>query len=181
MRRAFSLIELAIVVAIIGIIAAIALPRISSAADRSRRSALRADLIVLNEAVYRYTVEHADRDPATNAAGAADPSASNLMRRLVGRTDPDGNINNAGLLGPYLNTFPPNPVNALNTVRIGGAAAGANTHGWRYSRAQRVIEPDHSDPAYVADALDIGEVAGKAGGTGALDVGGAGGLGATID
>jgi len=141
-RGAFSLIELVIVVVIIAIIAGIAVPRMSSAADNAAKNAVVGSQNTLQKAVDLYTIEHEGILPHV---GAAD--AKTFYFRLLRNSDLDGTINASGIYGPYLNGFPPNPLNGLNTIRRGGAAAGANTHGWRYDTTSGQIEPDHTSGA----------------------------------
>lgn len=140
--RAFSLVELVIVVVIIGIIAAIAVPRASNAAESAKANAFVATVNGLQSAIDFYTAEHADRGPATGVSGSVDPSAVNFVQRIVRTTDADGDT--AGTVyGPYLREWPTNSLNAKKTVRVNGAAVGANTHGWRFDTASGTIQSDH--------------------------------------
>lgn len=76
--RGFSLLELVTVVVILGVIAAIAIPRVSQFTVSARESALRQNLSIVAGAVERYRVEHGGTVPTsseqltmyTNAAGA---------------------------------------------------------------------------------------------------------------
>jgi general secretion pathway protein G len=97
---AFSLVELVIVMVIIGIVAAIAIPRISMGATDARANALRANLSALNRAVEYYAAEHENAYPTpstfeeqltkfTNLAGAYSDSFSAEYR-----------------FGPYLKEIP---------------------------------------------------------------------------
>jgi len=142
--RAFSLVELVIVVIIIGIIAAIALPRMSSSAELAAQNALVYDQNVLQRAIDLYREEHAGTLPHVGASGNKE-----FLLRLLGRTTDDGTVGASGYLGPYIHAIPTNKANGLATVRIGGVAAGANTHGWRYATATGLIEPDHTGKGYV--------------------------------
>ena len=63
-RRAFTLIELLIVVAIIAILAAIAVPNFLEAQVRSKVSRMKADLRTLATAVESYMVDHNKYPPA---------------------------------------------------------------------------------------------------------------------
>lgn len=132
------MIELAIVVVIMGIIAAIALPRLSSASENAARNAVTHDRSVIQRAIDLYTLEHLGTLPHAGA-----PSQEVFVLRLLARSDEDGNILEHGYLGPYLSTVPINRINGLATIRRDGAAAGANTHGWRYDTTTGHIEPDH--------------------------------------
>lgn len=146
-RPAFSLVEAAIVVVIIGIVAAIAVPRMGAAAVRARIGSLRANLAALDRAAEMYAAEHAGRCPAHDSAGTLDTSGEALAARLLGATHESGAP--GGWLGPYLLRVPPNPFNGLSTVRVDGAPAGAGTHGWRYDSATRSFRADDS-PAMAA-------------------------------
>lgn len=139
--RAFSLVELVIVVIIIAIIAAIAVPRMSSAADNAAKKAVIGSQTALQKAVDLYTVEHEGVLPHVGA------DAKTFYFRLLRKSDLDGTINASGIYGPYINGIPPNPINGINRIRIDGAAAGANTHGWRYDSVSGQIEPDHTSGA----------------------------------
>ncbi|MFK7760127.1 MAG: prepilin-type N-terminal cleavage/methylation domain-containing protein [Phycisphaerales bacterium] len=138
-RRAFSLIELVIVVVIIGIIGAIAVPRISSASQNAARNAVIADQGTLQRAIDLYAVEHQGVLPHVGIG-----TKREFYFRLLRTSNLDGTINEStGIYGPYINGLPANRYNGLSTIRIGGAPAGANTHGWRYTAVTGQIEPDH--------------------------------------
>lgn len=136
--RAFSLIELVIVVVIIGIIGAIAIPRMSSSAENAAKNAVIADASTLQRAIDMYATEHGGTLPHVGAG-----SAKEFYQRLYKKTDALGNVTTSGIFGPYINGIPANQINGLNAIRQGGAAAGANTHGWRYDTVSGTIEPDH--------------------------------------
>lgn len=139
-RPAFSLIELIIVVVIIGIIGAIAIPRMSSSAENAAVSAVIADRATLQRALDLYEVEH-EGSMAHVGAG----TAKVFYFRLLKKSDLDGTVNDStGIYGPYIDSIPVNRINGLPTVRMDGAAAGANTHGWRYDTATGTIEADHT-------------------------------------
>lgn len=139
--RAFSLIELVIVVVIIGIVAAIAVPRFSRASIDARDTAFVQNIVTVQRAIDHYTAEHADRSPAIGPSGAIDPVGVNFIRRLVQTTDDTGATGT--IFGPYLADWPVNPVNNKKSLRIDGAAAGANTHGWRFDTTTGDFESDH--------------------------------------
>lgn len=138
--RAFSLIELIIVVVIIGIIGAIAIPRMSSSAENAARAAVVADRSALQLAIDLYETEHGGVLPHVGTGTAAD-----FYYRLLYKSHDDGTVDkDNGIFGPYINGIPANRYNGIATIRIGGLAAGANTHGWRYDTVSGLIEPDHT-------------------------------------
>ncbi|MEM9559596.1 MAG: prepilin-type N-terminal cleavage/methylation domain-containing protein [Planctomycetota bacterium] len=131
-RRAFSLIELVIVVVILGVIAAIAVPRMGSAAETAKANRLVGDLRTLQEAADRYTAEHWGKNPGVDTAGSP-VSAATLVGRLVGTSDEDGTLAGDGIYGPYLRTLPANAVNGKSRVIVGTAIASPSTYGWRFN------------------------------------------------
>lgn len=140
----FALVELVLVVAIMGIIGAIAIPKFSSAADRAKAAAVAGSVTQLQHSVDLYTAEHADRNPVTEPGGSPTTAGATLVLRLTRYTDDAGNTGASGIFGPYLRTWPTNPYNAKQSIRIDGAAAGANTHGWRIDSATLQIESDQA-------------------------------------
>jgi len=139
LTRAFSLVELVIVVVIIAIIGAIAVPRMSSSAENAASNAVIGDLSSLQKAIDLYETEHIGQLPGD---GVAD--ARGIYFRLLGKTTIDGTPNDNAIYGPYISAIPANKINGKAAIRIDGAPAGADTHGWRYDSVSGTIEPDHA-------------------------------------
>lgn len=100
-NRAFSLIELIIVVAIIGLLAAIAIPRMSRASQGTVDARLKADLAVMRNAIELYAAEH----------NGLFPTAADWENQMVEQfSDIDGNTNATKggefIYGPYLKATP---------------------------------------------------------------------------
>ena len=141
-RRAFSLVELVIVVVIIAIVGAIAVPRMSSSAQNAATGAVVGDTSTLQKAIDLYEAEHIGQRP-----GDAIADNTQLYSRLLATTHLDGTVDADGIYGPYINAIPANKINGKASIRIDGAPNGANTHGWRYDTATGTIEPDHAPGA----------------------------------
>ena len=146
-KRAFSLVELVIVVVILGIIAAIAVPRVSSGSKNAAESALRANLATIRNFIDHYYVEHKFTFPGAKTDGvnaAKTPEA--FKRQLKDFTNADGivsvAINPAFPYGPYLRSiFPSQTVGnsvGKNTVKIMElnqplVANNGDDFGWMYN------------------------------------------------
>src|SRR4051794_40579549 len=100
----FTLIELAIVVAIIAIIGAIAIPQMSRGAAGTSDSALVQDLQILRKAVEHYASEHQGKYP----------SVDTFKHQMTKHSDEAGNTSGQTaapyLYGPYLVEVPQLPV-----------------------------------------------------------------------
>lgn len=158
-RPGFSLVELVIVVVILGIIAAIAVPRMDGRAQRTRAASLISTERTLQEAIERYRAEHGGRTPAHAANGTVDTSGPRFWQRLTSATNHDGGA--GPHFGPYLRTLAPNPVNRLDGVRINGAPAGAGTHGWRFDVALAIIQADHAVEGGGAPSRELVDIVGE--------------------
>ena len=133
----FSLVEILIVVAILGILAAIIVPEISGAGVEARTSALETDLRSVRSQMGLYKLHHNYQLPAVAGENSAD-----FSRRMTTQTNVNGD---PGFdFGPYLKSLPVNKFNDLGTVRIDGAAAGGNTDGWRFDTITGAFQADDS-------------------------------------
>jgi prepilin-type N-terminal cleavage/methylation domain-containing protein len=105
-KRAFTLIEILIVVVILGILAAIVIPQFSDASTQANEANLRSQLQTLRGQLELYKVQHGDTYPDLVANGWSD---------LVS--------------GNYIQAAPRNPLQPAATATAVGAAAAANV-GW---------------------------------------------------
>jgi prepilin-type N-terminal cleavage/methylation domain-containing protein len=125
MRRGFSLVELILVVAIIAILAAIAVPRFSRGTEAASQNALIADLAVLHRAIDHYAAEHEGRFPDTDV----------ITEQLLFFTDPTGDLSRnptpRHIFGPYLRAIPPLPLGPHRGSTGIAASPGAGI-GWLY-------------------------------------------------
>ncbi len=131
-RKGFTLVEILIVVVILGILAAIVIPQFTNASTEAKESSLAADLQTLRSQLELYKIQHGDSLPRTD-------SFANF--------ETDMTTQGADGYGPYMGKIPTNAFNGLNTVRFDGAAAGANTDGWRLDTTTGIILPDDNTDA----------------------------------
>jgi prepilin-type N-terminal cleavage/methylation domain-containing protein len=153
--RAFTLVEILIVVVILGILAAIVIPAISGGATLARQSTLSMNLNLLRRFIPVYTSQHLEVPPGYpdgDRSGAPTEQAfvdqATLASTKYGQTAPRGT---AGFpLGPYISNVPPNPFNKLATIKVLGngdafPAAGDDSTGWIYKAATGEIRPNDDE------------------------------------
>lgn len=142
-RRGFTLVELAVVVVIIAVLAAVAAPRLSAGADRARLRQVHANTVVLQRAIDLYTTEHDGLTPAHAPDGQIDPDVQAFVDRLLGRTDASGVVSPSGPLGPYLRNWPINPLATCAWVRLNGPLTPQGC-SWRFRTDTGRLGADHT-------------------------------------
>ncbi|MCA9244776.1 MAG: prepilin-type N-terminal cleavage/methylation domain-containing protein [Phycisphaerales bacterium] len=102
----FTLVELVIVVVIIGMIASMAIPRLSNGSRDARLARLGSDLITVRKSLEYYAIEHGGAYPG--------PTETDFANQLTQYTDKAGTAyakkNSTYIFGPYLDTVPECPV-----------------------------------------------------------------------
>lgn len=153
--RGFTLIELLIVVIIIAILAAIAIPQFSSSSGDAQESALDANLATVRSSLELYRVQHANIYPGVNVSsggattcttsgGVVGTGAVNTEKALTDQLSAYSNaagatctVKNADYpFGPYLRAMPAEPIGNVNTVTVSTAVLGTpdvGGKGWAYS------------------------------------------------
>ncbi len=124
-NKAFTLVEILIVVMILGILAAIIIPQFTSAAEDSKLSNLLSNLQSIRAQLELYKMHHNETYP------------TNITKQLTQKTDADGTLNAAGAYGPYLHMFPANPF--VDNLTEAVKTSGASGEGWSYNAATGVI------------------------------------------
>jgi general secretion pathway protein G len=145
-KSGFTLVEILIVVVILGILAAIVIPQFTEASTEAKMSRLCTDLQTMRSQIELYKVQHNDNLPGVQATGHQ--TDVTFQEALTGYTNIAGMEQTgpgANVYGPYVQQVPENPFNELTTIRIGGAAAGANTEGWRFDTTTGAFQADDSD------------------------------------
>jgi general secretion pathway protein G len=152
-KSGFTLVELIIVIIILGILAALAIPMFSSSSQDAKISTLKGDLAVLRNAVNLYYHEHntvypgAVKTDGTETATAAGDLPAAFVNQLTQYTDKTGKTSAtkdaAYPYGPYLSSFPANPlpVGAIDGTLVSVTtdattltADATPTTAWKYSK-----------------------------------------------
>jgi len=137
-RRAFSLVELLIVISVLGILAAIVLPTLQSHSQKAKEAAAKDNLRILRNAIELYAIHHNDTPPGyNNNDSTTTPNYWHLFSQLVVTTRSLPNI-------------PRNPFNGIRVIRVLENDAvldedaftlyGPDMYGWIYHPASRTIK-----------------------------------------
>jgi general secretion pathway protein G len=124
-RRGFTLVEILIVVIILGILAAIVIPKFANASDEARKGSLASSLQSIRGQVELYMLQHGDKPPVLSGSD---------WSMLVDETTFAGRPT-----GPYLSRVPINNINgysdvlAVTTDQLGGAAVTTPNIGFVYN------------------------------------------------
>lgn len=142
--QAFTLVELVIVVLIIAILAAIIVPRYSSASDAAGSTALLEDLRYVRQQIQVYRAQHLGVSPGY-AGGNPDytPSEAYFIAQMTNPTASDGTVGSSSSptfrFGPYLAEMPLNPISGSSAVFVvpNGSPlppqpTGSMAYGWVY-------------------------------------------------
>jgi prepilin-type N-terminal cleavage/methylation domain-containing protein len=139
-QAAFTLIELLLVVVILGILAAVAIPQFTDSSGEARASNLQTNLAVMRNAIEYYKANHNGKYPGYPSAGGA-PTAAEATNQLTQASQANGATAAPGTAGygygPYIREqIPTNPINGFNTIMVVADAAAFpaadNTTGWIY-------------------------------------------------
>lgn len=152
--RAFTLIEVMIVVVLLGVLAAIVIPGIARSSTTARQTVLASNLGLLRRFVLLYKSHHLEVAPGyPNGDTSASPSDAvfddqgTLASNRSGQTATPGTPGYP--FGPYLSRIPTNPFNRKDTVQMlapGDAfpAAADDSHGWIFKPSTGEIRPDNT-------------------------------------
>ncbi|MBL7645542.1 MAG: prepilin-type N-terminal cleavage/methylation domain-containing protein [Candidatus Hydrogenedentes bacterium] len=131
-NQGFTLVELIIVIIILGILAALAIPQFSASTDDAKKATLQGNLAVLRNAISLYyhqhnsvypgAVDEADGTTAVKGTDAADALIAQLTKytNAAGKTSDKQDADFP--YGPYLVSMPTNPLSTTDVVTAGGEA-----------------------------------------------------------
>jgi prepilin-type N-terminal cleavage/methylation domain-containing protein len=135
MKKSFTLVEILIVVAILGILAAITLPTLQGHIQQARDSAAKDNLRILRNAIELYAAQHNNVAP-----GYANNDTSNTPLYIFLTTQ-------LATVGHYLSELPENPFNRKSLVKMIGnsedfpaAPVETSEYGWIYKPATKTIK-----------------------------------------
>jgi general secretion pathway protein G len=134
-KGGFTLVEVLVIVTIIGVLAAIVVPQYQSSTKEAKLACLASNLHAVRKQIELYKIHHNGVLPAVVADAGDD-----FARRMTKKTDGSGTAGTE--YGPYLERMPVNEFNRRGTVRVGGAAAGADTDGWRFDPLTSEFQAD---------------------------------------
>ena len=150
--RAFTLVEILIVVVLLGILAVVVLPMVSGSAISARESAVAHDLHMLRRYVLIYTAQHLEVPPGyPDGDTTQTPTEQAFVEQITMSSDPNGQTAPVGTpdfeRGPYLMKMPVNPFNHKSTVQVLGdgdsfPANGDGSHGWIYKASTSEVRAD---------------------------------------
>ncbi len=150
--RAFTLVEILIVVVLLGVLAAIVIPAVANSSASAKASAVAQNLRILRRFVLIYKGQHLEVSPGypggiTSEAPTEEAfvEQATLSSNELGQTEA---IGTAGYnRGPYLMKIPMNLINNLDTVEV--LADGADfpaepddSHGWIYKPSTSEVRAD---------------------------------------
>ncbi|KPK41732.1 MAG: hypothetical protein AMJ65_08915 [Phycisphaerae bacterium SG8_4] len=131
-KRGFSIVELLIVVAILGIMAAIVVPQFQSQSERAKGTVGKDNLRILRSAIELYTAQHGGIPPGYESDDPETPPSSAVFynQLVVDQT--------------YMANIPKNPFNNLRNIRMVGNAEAfpeeaVDGFAWVYKPATKTI------------------------------------------
>ena len=151
-ERAFTLVEILVVVVLLGILAGVVLPLVAGSSISAKESALGHDLQMLRRFVLIYKTQHREIGPGYPDGDTTQaPTELAFTEQMTMSSNPAGQtaaVGTAGFVrGPYVMKFPVNPLNNKSTVQMldnaeNFPANADNSHGWIYKASTSEVRSD---------------------------------------
>lgn len=149
-KKAFSLVELMIVVAILGILASIVLPKLHGHTVQTKEAAIQDTLRTVRSQIELYKMHHKGLVPGYSTLPM---TSATLKWQFEGCTDINGDVNysktpsGACIYGPYVNKIAENPFNGKDIITIIDAAdtfqdRTDDSSGWLYKKETAEFKPN---------------------------------------
>jgi prepilin-type N-terminal cleavage/methylation domain-containing protein len=139
--KAFTLVELMIVVSILGILAAIVIPMHTDQTLMAKESAIKSNLNVMRTQIELYRLRHRGTPPGYASGAPADVATLQLQFTATSAETGEVSANKAPvspyLYGPYVKRVPENPFNRLSSIAYAAdfaTAVNGTSSGWLYKR-----------------------------------------------
>ena len=152
MKKAFTLVEILIVVAILGILAAIVIPTFRGHIQEAKEAAAKDTLRILRNAIELYASQHNNVPPGYPPGNTSlTPVSIVFLCQMTWHTNNGGRYAHFATdgypLGPYLSAIPNNPFKKsedLNTIKMTAngqdmPAEATGPYGWIYKAATKDI------------------------------------------
>ncbi|GLI58098.1 hypothetical protein PM10SUCC1_36120 [Propionigenium maris DSM 9537] len=152
-KNGFTLIELMVVVAVIGFLAAIALPKFTGVVDSGKIAKVEGDLRAIDTAARMHRADTEQWPPFDSGSWGSSENKSSFFENSGGLP---------GWKGPYLNKWPKNPLRA--GALDGGIENEYQLDYWDYAGRNVFVIEIYSKDRELAKALDR-DIDGGDGGT----------------
>jgi type II secretory pathway pseudopilin PulG len=149
--RAFSITEITIAVAVVGILVAVVVPQYTNTSQQTRENSLRGEMQYMRTQIVVFKAQHQDIPPGYPQGVAENsPTETDLLAQMTLHSDITCRVNQwpvgGYLYGPYLRKLPTNPINGLSTFRMIGNnqpfPIADGTTGWIYKPQTQELEPN---------------------------------------
>jgi general secretion pathway protein G len=144
-HRAFTLIEVLIVVVIMAVLAAVVIPQFTSSTQDAKQASLKHNLHTFQSQIELYRQDHLGNYPTLANAGLPQLMQSTNARGEAGPLGP------AYPLGPYFIEVPTNPydgstrVTAVATSGKTPAGVVGSPGGWQYDESTGAVWPNNPE------------------------------------